>query len=387
MGGSIRAYSFCKYLTKLGHEVFLVTKKQSEKDLKDFPIPKNCHITRTTGKMLSFIFPGAGYVPFFLFNSPVLNKKNKIDLIHGSSPTIGSALTAFLLKKITKKPFVMGIRDPWMRSVELDKNIYSFARINPKKGLGKIKNLLEKKLVFAADAIVVTNPAIIDETILLHPGLNRKKFFTVWNAADLDDFKNVKTKKEKKFTIVYSGALYKSRVVDSLIKAMQFVDAQLIITGSGPQKEVQYFKKLLKKKNLEKKVLMKGIVSNKKLYSTWLSADLLFSGLKPITVNKYLMPSKVFNYMAAGKPILCTGCENGDLDKVLKKYNCGKMIYSDKPEQIAKAINHFKKNKNLMKKFAKNARKAVEQKFNRKQQAMELVKAYKFALKKPNSED
>lgn len=384
VGGSIRAYSFCRYLTKFGHEVFVVTKKQLGGMMRtsrgDFPIPDNCHVYKNYGKSMSFIFPGFGYLPLFLLSALKICRKYDISLIHGSMPSPVGAVTGYLASKITGKPFVLEIRDPWVRAVDIDAKVYSHAYVDPTKGYGKYLCKLEEKMCEHANAIVVTNPAIKDEILNVHPSLSVDKFRVIYNAADLDDFENVEPTKFDRFTVLYSGVIYKGRGMGELIKAMEHVeDGQLLITGGGPKSELKEFLSYIEKKNLSEKVKYLGVIPNDELYPHYLGADVLFAGLDMSEMNKYLLPSKIFNYMAAGKPIVATGITGGDLDMIVRKYKCGIMINSVNPEEIAEAIELLK-DKKLAQKLGDNGRKAVEKEFNREKQTRELIKVYEEAI-------
>lgn len=385
VGGSIRAYHFCKYLTKFGNEVFVVTKKTGgmmRATSNDFPIPTNCYVHRNYGKSISFVFPGFGYLPLFLLSALKICRKYDIDVIHGSMPSAVNAVTGYIVSKYTKKPFVLGIRDPWIRAVNIDySKLHSHAYIDPTKGFGKYLYKLEEKICARADAIVVTNPSIKEEVLKVHPLLQEDKFKVIYNAADLDNFKNIKPKKFDKFTILYSGVMYKARAMGELINAMEYVDnAQLLITGSGPESEVKEFLNNIRNKNLSEKVKYLGVIPNEELYSYYLGADLLFAGLDMSEMNRYLLPSKVFNYMAAGKPILATGVKGGDLEMIIKKYQCGIFLDTTDPKNIADTIEYFKDDISLSKKLGKNGRDAVENIFNREQQIKELIKVYESVI-------
>ncbi len=382
VGGSIRAYSFCKYLTRFGHEVYVITKKKKGTALvseDNFPIPQRCQVFRNSGFHIPYLPPASGYIPLFLKSSLKVIKKYDIDIIHGSSPSIASGIVGYLTKKRTGKPFILEIRDPWIRDVNIDAKVYSGGYVDSRARIGKYYRKLEDKICKSADKIVVTNPSIMEETLHVHRTIPKEKFQVVYNSADLDDFEGIEAKKFDKFTIFYSGVLYKSRAIDKLIEAMALVeDAQLLITGWGPKQEMNGFIEMARSKCGDK-VKFLGLISNKELFSCYLGADILFAGLDSSQANKYLLPSKLFNYMAAGNPIVATGVKDGDLDKILERYRCGKMIYSSNPKEIAETIELFR-DPELSKKYGKNGRKAVAKEFNREKQTKKLEKVYKSVL-------
>lgn len=382
VGGSVRFHSFAKYLEEFGHNTYIITKNKKGMILtkdNDFKTPKNCRIFRNPGFNIPKTPPDTGYIPAFLKTSLAVSKKYRTDIIHASSPSISAGIVGYLTHKITKKPFLFEIRDPWIRAVNIDTKVFSSAYIDPRTRIGKTYKKIEEKICSAANEIVVTNPSLIEETLKLHPKIPKEKFHTIYNAADLDDFKNIKPKKHKKFTIFYSGVMYKSRAIDKLIDAVAITeDVQLLMCGGGPKTHMKEFMDTIKKRKLKNKIKYLGVLTNNELYKHYVGADTLFAGLDTSEANKYLLPSKLFNYMASGNPILATGKKGGDLDKTIRKYKCGIIINSDDPKKISEAICKLKEKKS--KQLGKNGKTAVKQEFNRKKQTKKLEKIYKSML-------
>ena len=379
VGASIRFHSFAKYLGKFGHSTYIITKNKKGMILtkdNDFSTPKNCRVFRNPGFNIPLTPPDTGYIPSFLKRSLAVSKKYHTDIIHGSTPTIASGIVAYMTHKITKKPYIFGIRDPWIRAAEIDINVYNNAFITPNTFIGSIYKKIQEKILNNAEAIITTNPAIMEETQKVYPKIPKEKFSVIYNAADLDDFKNITPKKFKKFTILYTGVMYKSRIIDKLIDAVAMTDdVQLLMSGGGPKKEMKEFQDTIKKRSLSSRIKYLGVLENKELYKHYKGADLLFAGLKITKATKYLLPSKLFNYMASGNPVLATGPKDGDLDKTIRKYKCGIVLNSNDPKEISEAIYKLKDKKSSQ--LGKNGRKAVEKEFNREKQAKKLEKIYK----------
>lgn len=378
VGGSVRFHSFAKYLGEFGHSTYIITKSKKGMILtkdNDFKPAKNSHVFRNHGFNIPKTPPDTGYIPTFLKTSLSVSKKYKTDIIHASSPSISAGIIGYLTQKITKKPFLFEIRDPWIRAVNIDTKVFSNAYINPKTSTGKRYKKLEEKICTSAKKIVVTNPSLIEETLKVHPNLSEDKFHVIYNAADLDDFKNVKQKRFNKFTIFYSGVMYKSRAIDKLIEAIALTeDVQLFLCGGGPKSHMKYFQDTIKKNHLENKIKYVGVLTNAELYRYYKGSDVLFAGLDTKEANKYLLPSKLFNYMASGNPILATGVKGGDLDKTIRRYKCGFIVNSNDPKKISEAIYRLKEQKS--KKLGTNGAIAVKKEFNRKKQTKKLEKIY-----------
>src|SRR3989344_5795828 len=384
VGGSIRAYHFCKYLSRFGHGVSVMTMNKKGSWLVDdehFPIPENCRVYRSAGMHLPFLPPAAGYIPLLYKSAVKAVREDELQLIQGASPPIGGAIAAYLAAKKTGKPFIFEVKDPWILAKKADSRSYGGAHMYAGKGLGRIYAKIEEKLCYFADKIIVTNPAIKNELMKLHQRLKEENFEVIYNAADLEDF-NVSAEKFNKYTIFYSGVLYGSRAVDKLIAAAEYIsnDMQIVIAGMGPAAEVESFKKLIAKQAGKVKFL--GLLPPEKIYSMSQGANLLFVGVDTSETRKFNLSFKVFNYMAAGRPILATGSEGGDLDLFLKNNKCGEILYSNEPKEIAKAMVRLKNDKQLSITLGRNGRRAAEKEFNTDMQTRKLEKVYETVLRK-----
>ena len=384
VGGSIRAYHMCKYLSRFGHSVSVITMNKKGSwlvDDKNFPQPENCKVYRNAGMHIPFLPPASGYVPLLYRSAVKAVRADKIQVIQGASPPIGGAIAAYLAAKKTGKPFIFEAKDPWIRARKADSRSYGGAHMHSGQWLGKLYAKIEEKICYFADKIIVTNPAIKNELMQLHPELEEENFEVIYNAADLDDFDGPAEKFDK-YTIFYSGVLYGSRAVGKLIEAARYIDddMQIVIAGMGPKAEVAAFKKLISQQAGKVKFL--GLLPPERIYQLSLGADLLFAGVDTSETRRFNLPLKVFNYMAAGRPILATGSEGGDLDLFLKNNKCGSMLYSTEPKDIADAIIRLRNNKKLTNTLGRNGRKAVEKEFNTETQTRKLEKVYEMVLKK-----
>jgi colanic acid biosynthesis glycosyl transferase WcaI len=168
---------------------------------------------------------------------------------------------------------------------------------------------------------------------------------------------------EGKFVVVYAGTLgYTSALEDFLHASCLLVKdtaIQILIIGEG-----------VKKRQLE--LLAQGI-SNirflpfqpKERYPEVLAvADLCLVSLNPDSAS-YSLPSKIFNIMAAGKPILGLMPEQSDAARLIEEEGCGIVIPPDQIEQIVTTIKYLKQNPDLLSKMGGNGRRLLETSFSR----------------------
>lgn len=77
------------------------------------------------------------------------------------------------------------------------------------------------------------------------------------------------------------------------------------------------------------------------------------------------VPSKTYNILSAGKPILYLGEKNSEIDLLVKEKNIGYSFQHDQKEELLRFFNSFNENSVLDLKIKKeNARKVAEQEFS-----------------------
>lgn len=93
----------------------------------------------------------------------------------------------------------------------------------------------------------------------------------------------------------------------------------------------------------------------------------------PFPKNKYsyfhiARPIKLFDYMAAGKPIISLYLD--ETTEIINRYNCG--IIVDSYQEMGEAIEYLYRNQDIVKILGNNGRKAVEEEFNWHKRVKEL---------------
>ncbi|MDQ6813377.1 MAG: glycosyltransferase [Bacteroidota bacterium] len=138
--------------------------------------------------------------------------------------------------------------------------------------------------------------------------------------------------------IIYQGAVNEGRSFETLIPAINQVNAQLVICGDG--NFLSQVKQLIKKEGVEEKVQLKGMVPPeelRKLTPTAYAAVMLFEGTG---LNQYQsLANRFFDYIMAGVPQVCVDYPQY---KVLNdQYSIASLISDTCPDTIANALNNL----------------------------------------------
>jgi glycosyltransferase involved in cell wall biosynthesis len=165
------------------------------------------------------------------------------------------------------------------------------------------------------------------------------------------------------FTAVYTGHLYQGRGMDLLVKlASKLPEIQFLWVG-GRGKDVDYWKKYINEHHISN-IVLTGFVRNEYIPSYQSIGDVLLmpyensiSGSSGGNSVDFCSPMKMFEYMAAGKPIISSDLPI--LHEVLSEENAIFCSYDD-VDQWVDAINLVINNPELSINLGRQARLDVE---------------------------
>ncbi|MDH7508532.1 MAG: glycosyltransferase family 4 protein [Methanomassiliicoccales archaeon] len=195
---------------------------------------------------------------------------------------------------------------------------------------------------------------------LISRGFPAEKLSIVPNGVDLPP--DERLNKEEDF-ILFIGRLVGTKGLPYLIEAMRYVDEELIICGTGPDRN--RLESLVRKFKLEKKITFLGKVSEEKKH------DLLSR------CKIFVMPSLIESYgiaaaegMAYGKPVV--GSKTGGLPDVIGE--AGILVEPRNARELASSINALLANENLRRDLGRKAReRAKEFSWDRAAEMMERI--------------
>lgn len=303
------------------------------------PSSKNGYIARVWN-MIMF------YVRIFSVSKKYREKNGVPDVIIASSPHPLTMIAGIKIAKKLKIPCICEVRDFWPEVFFLS------GILREKSLLGKILLKGEKWIYKKADAIIFLKEGdysyIKEKKWDLENGgdINLSKCYYINNGVNCEDFdnqvKNIKLRDEdledNYFKIIYTGAIRPVNNVDCILDAAKLLknekNIKFLIYGSGNQ--IERLNNRIKEEKIDN-VKMKGYV--KKIYIPYIiskaSANILCYSNTKYNWSRGNSSNKLFEYMAAGKPIIST-IQMGYCP--LKKYNCGVSAETYTPEGLANAI-------------------------------------------------
>jgi glycosyltransferase involved in cell wall biosynthesis len=368
--GGTRHHEFARFLAKQGHQVSIIaspvsylTGKDTQSQQVEIEMEGKISIYRAyTYPALhkSFIHRLFSYFSFMISSFFITVKIKNVDIIWGTSPPIFQSFTAWLVSKLKRVPFLLEIRDLWPAfaiAVGVLKN----------KVLISLSLWLERFLYHHADRIIVNSPGYI-EHVQLKGGQN---VTLIPNGSDTTAFTPANTfqiRKElgwtDKFVLLYAGAHGMSNDLPVVLQAAKLIekhdDIKIAFIGDGKEKSnLITLAESLRLSNVE----FLNPVPKNKIAEYLQASDICIAILKPIELYKTTYPNKVFDYMAAGKPIILA--IDGVIREVVESADCGIFCKPGNPDAIANAVLEMHSNRNGLAKIGKRGKLYLEQNFNR----------------------
>jgi len=342
-------------------------------------LDENITLYRTwtySGYNSNFIGRVIGYLSYTfssLIKSLMLKKP---DLIIVTSPSLFVGISAILLSKIKRVPFIFEVRDLWPESAVA-------TGVLQNKFLLSILYWLEYKLYKHSKKIVVLTPAFKENIESRFPEFFGK-ISVITNGADFSIMsENSKTQeiREKyswrdKKVFAYFGA---HGVANDLMQVVEIAnkmrnnrDILFVLIGDGMQK------KMLKEKAQEytlSNIEFIDSVPKNEVVDYINAIDVGMAILKKTDTFKTVYPNKVFDYMSCKKPILVT--IDGITRELIKDANCGLYSGPENIKEFEKSIDKFvSMSDEEMKMLGDNGFKFVKENFDREKLAykyMELI--------------
>jgi glycosyltransferase involved in cell wall biosynthesis len=193
---------------------------------------------------------------------------------------------------------------------------------------------------------------------------DKEKIFVVQNWSSFENIKRInkeenpfvmKYKLEKKFIILYSGNIglthQVDKIIDIAINLKDEIDIVFVIIGDGFRKQ-ELIERVIKS-NISSVIFLPFLPVSELPYSFG-AADVSIVTLNEKTAL-LSVPSKTYNYLAIGSPLLCIAPYNSELNRITSKYNVGKCFEKDDINEMVEFILLLKKNPSLRLEYAKRS--------------------------------
>ncbi|MFT3823170.1 MAG: glycosyltransferase [Chitinophagaceae bacterium] len=177
---------------------------------------------------------------------------------------------------------------------------------------------------------------------------------------------------KKEVYILYQGAVNEGRSFETLIPAMQYVNAPLLICGDG--NFMEQAKALVAQYGLQEKVIFKGMIAPEELKKITLHAWVGVTLFEKTGLSNYFsLANRFFDYIHAGIPQLCV--DYPVYNSINNMHPIGVLIEDTGIETIAKGLNTLLQNNELYYALQQNCL-LVREQLNWQQEEKTLLNLY-----------
>jgi glycosyltransferase involved in cell wall biosynthesis len=295
-------------------------------------------------------------------------------IVIGTSPQLLVGAAAFVIARLRRLPFVFEVRDLWPESLKAVGQAEPASRLY--QGIASLAAFLYRN----ADGIVVDGEW--KRRALGDAGVPGEKISVIRNGVSRDFLPDPGSAEAKYarfrlrtelgiqgcFVVLYAGTLGMAHRLETVTEAADRLrerrDIKFVVAGDGAERS--RLESLVRERCLGN-VLYVGRQSHERMPDFLAAADACLVPLRRSDVFKTAIPSKMFEAMAAAKPVIL-GVE-GESREILLEAQAGIPIAPEDPEALANSILHLQQAPGRARMLGLNGRRAVLEKYAREQQA------------------
>jgi glycosyltransferase involved in cell wall biosynthesis len=255
-----------------------------------------------------------------------------------------------------------------------------------RKPLAVVYKFVERMCLPFIDVIVIAEDSYIENY------RGRKNVVSIRNYPIISPLKasspdtNQVEELRRGFRLTYVGGVSKLRGALELVEAMKILktkgykDITLSLIGSLiPLQLRDELVFLLRQYGLEESVYILGPIPHEKVFDVLVRSHVGLAILHPDPNYVDSLPTKLFEYMAAGLPVVAS---NFPLWKeIVERNRCGITVDPLDPKAIARAIEYLITHPEEARRMGENGRRAVEEKYNWEKEGEKLLKLYEELLR------
>lgn len=278
-----------------------------------------------------------GWLPGAVLRGRQVLRAGTFRALFSSSPPPSAHLVALALKRLFGLPWVADFRDGWTFEPPNSAALSSPARL-------RIERALERAVVLGADQIVTVNQVLADDLRRRYPTVS---VTVISNGYDSADVAIPRTHvRSKWFRVVHTGALARSRShtsVDGLLAALDrlrqtqspvLADLEICFVGNLGVAE----REALICNGRRSHISIEGPIPHRETLRRQAEADVLLLVTAPNATS--VTTSKLFEYLASGRPILALTGQSAAA-ALVEEFNAGIVVPPNDVDGICRALEWF----------------------------------------------
>jgi glycosyltransferase involved in cell wall biosynthesis len=380
-----RLYEHATRWVRAGHEVTVITSAPNFPEGRLFPGYRNAwrqvewmdgirvmrvktYITANEG----FLKRTLDYLSFMLMATVMSVFERRPDVVVATSPQFFCAVAGWMVGVLKWRPFVFELRDLWPASI-------TAVGAMRKSMVIRALEWVELFLYGRADAIVSVTESFRED--LIARGVPGEKIHVVINGVDLDRYAPQPRDQalarefglEGKFVAGYMGTHGLAHALPKVLEAAERLrhrdDIAFFFAGSGAERA--RVEQLVAERDL-RNVRLIPRQPKERMPALWSLCDLAIVPLRDTPVFSTVIPSKIFEAMGMGVPILMSMPE-GEATCIVRATGSGVCVPPEDPQAMSDAIEKLAGDPVGLAQLRENSRKAAPR-FSRDQLALEMLK-------------
>ncbi|MFD1096043.1 glycosyltransferase family 4 protein [Salegentibacter chungangensis] len=273
--------------------------------------------------------------PSVKFLTEFLNTEN-IDTVITTGPPHSLHLIGLKLKRKLDVKWIADFRDPWT-------NIGYHKKLKLSQASQKKHIKLEKEVLNEADRIITTSFTTKEE----FQSKTDKPVTVITNGYDITSGEDL-SESGKKFSLAHIGSLLSERNPKNLWEALSELvqenkdfsrDLQLDLAGTVSEEVIESINKY----RLDNHLKLHGYLSHREALKMQRSSIILLLIEIDSEETKGIIPGKIFEYLAAKRPVIAIGPPNWDAGIILKETEAGKVFgYEEKKSLKEEILGSYK---------------------------------------------
>lgn len=297
------------------------------------------------------------------------------DVVIGTSPQLLIALSGWWISHWKRCPFIFEVRDLWPESLLAS-------------GMGRESSLLihglERLAAFLyhrCDRIVVVTEAF-RENLIATRGLSAGKIDVVENGVETDTFvpaiqDGLDLRRSHglcgKFVASYIGTIGYAHGLEVILNAARNLkelqpEVLFLLVGEGAERE--RLQSLAEQEGLTN-IRFMGQQPRERIPSLINASDVCMVMLRKAEVFKTVIPSKMLEFMACGRPVVLG--VDGQARKILEEAQAGIPIAPGDADALVQVLTELRRDPALGTRLGKNGQRFIQARYSRKRKARDYL--------------
>ena len=296
-----------------------------------------------------------------------------------SSPPLFVGVIGAIISKIKSIYFFLDIRDLWPESVMALGEVRS-------KWVFNMGKKLESFIYKSTNGYILTVPGFQKHFTNHYPEQLNKPMINLINGVSNTFFDLAKKYDRipgKRFAVLYSGNMGLAQGLESVIKAADILQKYPIdfkFVGSGVKQKA--LKTKADKLGL-KNVVFLPVQKKEELIKLIKKASVCLVPLKNNPLFKNAIPSKMFEYMACGRPVIVS--ISGEVTEIIKKAKSGLISSPEDANSIADSILYYYNNRGKIMEQGRNGVMYVKENVRKEVLISHVMKKMQNAINKKST--